>query len=99
MWAKLPARIRAEWENQKGQICFSCNVSLLPLSGKSLSKSVCVVMQSDQCFFSLTECEQVTAKTVENDSPEKVPKVTTVNPVPFSDKEVSVSSFSAAIAG
>lgn len=23
MWAKLPARIRAEWENQKGQIYFS----------------------------------------------------------------------------
>lgn len=62
MWAKLPARIRADWENQK-------------------------------------ECEQVTAKTVENDGPEKVPKVTTENPVPFSDKEVSMSSFSAAIAG
>ncbi len=36
MWAKLPARLRADWENQKGQICLCLTLKLLPHSEKSL---------------------------------------------------------------
>uniref|UniRef100_UPI0037E9B7E7 granulin a n=1 Tax=Semicossyphus pulcher TaxID=241346 RepID=UPI0037E9B7E7 len=44
--------------------------------------------------------EHVTAKTVHNDSvSEKTPKVTTVNPVPPTEKEVSVSTVTGAAAG
>lgn len=60
MWAKLPARIRADWENQK-------------------------------------EGEQVTAEIVVDGGSEKSPDVTTVNTVPPSEKEVSVSSTPAAV--
>ncbi|XP_078017753.1 granulin a isoform X1 [Epinephelus lanceolatus] len=61
MWAKLPARIRADWENQK-------------------------------------EDEKVTAETAVDGGSEKTPKVTTVNEVPPSQKEVSVSSTTKAAA-
>ncbi|TKS91421.1 Granulins Proepithelin [Collichthys lucidus] len=61
MWAKLPARIRAEWEDHK-------------------------------------LAEQVTAKTA-NEGDEKTPEVTTVNSVPPTEKEVTVSSVARAAAG
>ncbi|XP_049925731.1 granulin a isoform X10 [Epinephelus moara] len=62
MWAKLPARIRADWENQK-------------------------------------EGETVTAEIAVDGGSEKTPKVTTVNEVPPSQKEVFVSSTTKAAAG
>lgn len=96
MWAKLPARTRAEWEYPKGQIrfCFSLKKKkkdLLPLrSHDSLSKSWCV-------FF--VESEPVVAEPVHNGTLEKVPEVTTANPVPPTDWEVTVSSVTTAAAG
>lgn len=64
---------------------------LLPLrSHDSLSKSWCV-------FF--VESEPVVAEPVHNGTLEKVPEVTTANPVPPTDWEVTVSSVTTAAAG
>lgn len=41
MWAKLPARIRAEWENQKGVMCSPQTYFLIPIN-LCLTRNVCV---------------------------------------------------------
>uniref|UniRef100_A0A3Q3N845 Granulin a n=1 Tax=Mastacembelus armatus TaxID=205130 RepID=A0A3Q3N845_9TELE len=61
MWAKLPARLRADWENQKN--------------------------------------EQVTAQAIDNGGSGKTYKATTVNKLPFSEKEVSELSVTKAAGG
>ncbi|XP_047213527.1 progranulin-like [Girardinichthys multiradiatus] len=55
MWAKFPARLRADWENQK-------------------------------------EDEEITAKAADGGKTEKSTAVTTTNPVPYPEEEVTVST-------
>lgn len=55
-------------------------------------------VKPDLCVFPLLVAEQVTAKTA-NEGDEKAPEVTTVNSVPPTEKEVTVSSVAKAAAG
>lgn len=89
MWAKLPARIRADWENQKGQIIIifvSLYFLILVNNWLNLFEHV-----PDLCSCQLSD-EGVTAEKADDGGSEKPPKVTTVKTVPLSDNGVSKSS-------
>lgn len=50
MWAKLPARMRAEWENQKGQICsFLTAMNFLIWINHCLNLTVCLCSLISVC--------------------------------------------------
>lgn len=51
------------------------------------------------CVFPLSEGERVTAETVVDGGSEKAPEVTTVNTVPATEEEVTLSSVATAAAG
>lgn len=101
MWAKLPARVRAAWENQKGQKflidCFAVNVKLSSLFSLSIWKCVCVCVYLNLCVFLFPE--EVPVEAVNNTGTENAPKVTTANLLPPSGKTVNVSSVAKAAAG
>lgn len=69
---------------------------LLPLhSDESLSERVCICV----CMCAFVESKPVVAEPVNNVTLEKVPEITTANPIPPTESNITMSSVSMAAAG